>query len=140
MNLLLALSHTARGWVAGFVIVAAGCSSSSHPIPPSGAAAAEGHADAVTGDGAEGAASVATLNGTPIPEQFGFITSRTTLRQVVRQVGRYSRVRGSGMLYYEYDLPDGSAVLVGPEWPFESDSRIRKDFFYPHATDITLAP
>ncbi len=75
-----------------------------------------------------------------LPEQFSFITSDTTLQQVVDRVGNYSRVRGSGVQYFEFDLGNGSAVLVGPEWPFEPVSKVRNATFYKDARKITLAP
>ena len=123
-----------------FGLLAVGCSSRPHLMPTAGADAAATHHVIIAHDGTAATAPVGSLNGAAIPEQFGFITNGTTLQQVVDAVGKYTRVRGSGILYFEYDLPDGSAVLIGPEWPFESDSRIRNVFFYPHATDITLAP
>src|SRR5215203_2414137 len=60
-----------------------------------------------------------------VPAKFQFITKDTTLRQVVERVGRWDRVRGSGVLYYEFALPDGSAVLVHPEWPFGLENKIQ---------------
>jgi hypothetical protein len=36
-----------------------------------------------------------------LPAKFRFITSKTTLQQVIDKVGPYTRVRGSGMLYYD---------------------------------------
>ena len=75
-----------------------------------------------------------------IPAQFRFITKKTTLADVTRKVGHWNRVRGSGRLHYEYDLADGSAVLVGPEWPFGLGSRIRSVMAYRSTNDITLAP
>ena len=39
-----------------------------------------------------------------------------TLEQVIDRVGIFDRVRGSGIWYFEYDFPDGSAVLVCPDW------------------------
>ena len=82
----------------------------------------------------------ASVNGIAIPAEFAFITTRTTLRQVTDRLGKYDRVRGSGISYYEYDLPDGAAVLVGPEWPFDASSRIRSVEFYRKVSDITLYP
>jgi hypothetical protein len=75
-----------------------------------------------------------------IPAQFRFITKKTTLGDVTQQVGQWHRVRGSGVRYYEYDLADGSAVLVGPEWPFGLGSRIQNVRAYRSTNDITLAP
>jgi hypothetical protein len=69
-----------------------------------------------------------------------FITTRTTLQQVVDGLGKYSRVRGSGIIYYEYDLPDGSAVLIGPEWPFDAKSMVQNVTFFPKESEIDLAP
>jgi hypothetical protein len=86
------------------------------------------------------ARAVSSLNANGVPKQFSFITTQTTLRQVVDRLGEYSRVRGSGISYYEYDLPDGSAVLVGPEWPFDDESKIQNVTFYLRASEIGLAP
>jgi hypothetical protein len=82
--------------------------------------------------------AVPTTNG--IPAQFAFITTNTTLQQVIDRVGKYDRVRGSGVLYYEYDLSDGSAVLVSPEWPFQPTNRIRGVSIYRSTNEITLHP
>jgi hypothetical protein len=89
---------------------------------------------------AEPAPTATSLNANVVPEQFGFITGQTTLQQVVDRLGKYDHVRGSGISYYEYDLPDGSAVIVGPEWPFDLRSRIRNVTFYHKASEITLSP
>jgi hypothetical protein len=87
----------------------------------------------------EPAASGVAL-GLNAPPQFRFITGNTTVRDVVDKLGTYDKVRGSGMTYYEYDLPDGSAVLIEPEWPFGRESRIRSVDFYRRAGDIDIYP
>ena len=80
------------------------------------------------------------LSQPKLPAKFQFITPETTLQEVVDRLGQWQKVRGSGMLYYEYDLPDGSAVLVHPAWPFKVDNKVEGCTFYPKASDISLAP
>jgi len=75
-----------------------------------------------------------------LPAQFMFITPNTTLQQVIDRVGKYDRVRGSGISFYEYDLSDGSAVLIRPEWPFEPTNKIRGVTFFRSTNEITLHP
>jgi hypothetical protein len=75
-----------------------------------------------------------------IPAKFRFITKDTTLQQVVDRVGHWDRVRGSGILYYEFDLADGSAVIVSPEWPFRLENKIQSVTAHRSTNDITLAP
>jgi hypothetical protein len=75
-----------------------------------------------------------------VPTKFRFITKDTTLQQVVDRVGRWDRVRGSGVLYYEFDLPDGGAVLVHPEWPFRLENKIQSVTAYRSTNEIALAP
>jgi hypothetical protein len=75
-----------------------------------------------------------------IPPQFTFITTNTTLQQVMDKMGKYDRVRGSGISYYEYDLQNGSAVLISPEWPFSPTNKIRGVTFYQNTNAITLYP
>jgi hypothetical protein len=84
------------------------------------------------------AGSIST-NG--IPAQFAFITTNTTLQEVVDRVGKYDRVRGSGISYYEYDLPDGSAVLVCPDVSLAAKAHPSISVtFYRSTNDIHLYP
>jgi hypothetical protein len=83
---------------------------------------------------------VGTRTTDNIPAQFAFITTNTTLQQVMDRVGKYDRVRGSGISHFEYDLSDGSAVLVSPEWPFEPTNRIRGVSFYRSTNEINMFP
>jgi hypothetical protein len=55
---------------------------------------------------------VVSVHVTNILQAQSCITTNMTLRQVTDRLGNYSRERGSGILYYEYDLADGSAVLI----------------------------
>jgi hypothetical protein len=71
-----------------------------------------------------------------VPAQFRFITFDTSLEDVVRRVGQWNRIRGTNVLYYQWNLPDGSAVLVGPEPPFQLQSRIRGVTAYRSTNDI----
>jgi hypothetical protein len=68
---------------------------------------------------------VGSISTNGIPAQFAFITTNTTLQEVVDRVGKYDRVRGSGILYYEYDLPDGSALLISPVPLFQPSRQAR---------------
>jgi hypothetical protein len=71
---------------------------------------------------------------------FRLITTNMTLQQVTDRFGMYDRVRGSGTSYYEYDLADGSAVLVSPEWPFKPTNRIQAVTFFRSTNEIILYP
>lgn len=73
-------------------------------------------------------------------DSFSFITTNTLLQDVARRLGAWSRVRGSGILYYQYDMRDGSAVLLAPEWPFQPSNRIIGVTFYKDTNAIKLAP
>jgi hypothetical protein len=75
-----------------------------------------------------------------LPPQFRFISRETTLQQVVDRVGAYTRVRGSGIQAFEFDLKDGSAVLVFPEYPFQLHCKIRSVQFYPKKEQIDIFP
>ena len=44
--------------------------------------------------------------------QFSFITTNTTLQDVVNRVGKYDRISGSGIQMFEYDLDDGSKIVL----------------------------
>ena len=75
-----------------------------------------------------------------IPVQFRFITTNTTLQQVVDKVGKYDRVRGSGITHYEYDLAGGSAVLISTDWPFTLTNKVRGVRYFQSTNDIHLYP
>ena len=83
---------------------------------------------------------VSSISTNGIPAQFAFITTNTTLQEVVDKVGKYDRVRGSGILHYEYDLPDGAAVLVSPAWPFQPTNKIQGVAYFRSTNDIHLYP
>ena len=84
--------------------------------------------------------AVVTLGGAAtnddLPPQFRFISRVTTLQEVVDHLGPYSQVRGSRVQAFEFDLPDGSAVLVFPDHPYAPYSRIIKVQFYPKKEQI----
>ena len=63
-----------------------------------------------------------------------------TLQQVVDRVGRYDRVRGSGIQYYEWDLADGSAALISVEHPFQLSNRVQGIAFFRTPEEIHLFP
>lgn len=71
---------------------------------------------------------------------FRHITTFMTLQQVIDKFGMYDQVRESGILRYEYDFPDGSAVLVCPEWPFQPSNRIQGVTFCRNTNEIRLHP
>ena len=61
-----------------------------------------------------------------LPAEFRFITRETTLQQVTQRLGQGIRVvRGNNIQALQYDLPNGAAILVFPEPPFDSASTIR---------------
>ena len=84
-----------------------------------------------------------------LPVEFRFITHETTLQQVIDVTGPYSQTRKfpisprvvtTGYAYtddsfgrpaiilFEWELPFNGAVILMPEYPFTSDSRIRAAF------------
>jgi len=63
-----------------------------------------------------------------------------TLQQVIDRFGMYDRERGSGILYFEYDLSNGTTVLLSPEWPFQPNNRIQAMTFYSNTNVIKIAP
>jgi hypothetical protein len=72
--------------------------------------------------------------------KFRSITTNMTLQEVIDRFGMYDRVRGSGISYYQYDLPDGGAVLISSEWPFRPTNRIQAVGFYQSTSEIPLNP
>ena len=71
-----------------------------------------------------------------LPADFRFVTPETTVQAAMEQVGtparkRTIRIRGNAaeaeaaISAFEYDLPDGSTVLVVPERSDQPESRIR---------------
>ena len=58
--------------------------------------------------------------------QFSFITTNTTLQEVVDRVGKYDRISGSGIQMFEYDLGDGSKVVLWPDWRFTPTNLIHR--------------
>ena len=86
-----------------------------------------------------------------VPTEFRFITHEITLQEVFDRLGKPSRVVNipinsqSGLGYalvssntseakiviYEYDLAYHAAVIVMPEFPFETQNRIRAVFYRP---------
>lgn len=64
-----------------------------------------------------------------------------TLQEIIDRVGRYDRVRGSGIAYYEYDFSDGSAVLVCPDVSSTAKTNPTVAItFYQSTNDIHLYP
>jgi hypothetical protein len=96
--------------------------------------------------------SVSTeVNGTAapasLPPQFAFIQTNLdimTLQEVTNRVGSYSRVghlsRGDLRLAYEFDLPDGSVVLLIPTRPYEARNRVHTVQFFHSTNDFQLYP
>jgi hypothetical protein len=90
-----------------------------------------------------------------LPAEFRFITSGTTIQEVIDKVGPYSRIRkhlahpsfGTGyglstgpsgmpmLVLVEYDLPYHAAVILLPEPPFQPQDRIRAAFYRPPRPD-----
>lgn len=73
-----------------------------------------------------------------LPPDFRFITSATTLDEVMQTAGPYSRVVNIAprsrrpkpdLKAFVYDLPYRAAVFVMPEAPFEPQSRVRAVWF-----------
>ncbi len=60
-----------------------------------------------------------------LPPEFRFIQVDTTVKDVVDVLGKYSRIRGCDQIQaLQYNLDNGSAVLIFPEWPFSYESRV----------------
>jgi hypothetical protein len=57
---------------------------------------------------------------------FRFIGTNTTLGAVTQRLGPYDRVSGSGIQMFEYDLADGSTIVLWPDWPFQSTNLIHR--------------
>jgi len=57
---------------------------------------------------------------------FAFITSSTTLGDVTRRMGTYDRVSGSGIQMFEYDLADGSKIVLWPDWRYTGTNLIHR--------------
>jgi hypothetical protein len=75
-----------------------------------------------------------------LPEEFRFIDHSTTVQQIAEQIGPYKRVRGEAekIRALEYHLPYGAAVLVFPELPLRSESKVRAVKFFRDRKEITL--
>ena len=91
-----------------------------------------------------------------LPSEFHFITHDTTVEEVIARIGQPSRrtelpvdpesARGyrfleteSGravIVTYEYDLPYSAAVIIMPEYPFETGERVRAVFYRPLDPDL----
>ncbi len=94
-----------------------------------------------------------------LPAEFGFITHQVTLQEVLDRLGKPSRVvkvpisSQSGLGYalvssktseakivtYEYDLAYHAAVIVMPEFPFETQNRIRAVLYRPIQRELAEA-
>ncbi len=84
---------------------------------------------------------VGSISTNGIPTQFAFITTNMTLQEVVDRIGKYDRVRGSGISYYEYDFVNGSAMLVCPDVSLAAKDHPRVSItFYRSTNDIHLYP
>jgi hypothetical protein len=60
-----------------------------------------------------------------LPPEFRFIQVGTTVKDVVDVLGKYSRIRGCDQIQaLQYNLDNGSAVIIFPEWPFSYESRV----------------
>jgi hypothetical protein len=80
---------------------------------------------------------------TPLPRtvaNFRTVTTNMTLQQVIDRFGMYDRVRGSGIAYHQFELPDGTAVLISTEWPFQPTNRIQSVGFYKSTNEINELP
>lgn len=86
-----------------------------------------------------------TIATSQLPAEFRFITAETTLQEVIDRVGKPTSLQpmtvdlqqirrsdlivgadgGPAIVVAEYELPNGAAVVLVPECPFEPDCRIR---------------
>jgi hypothetical protein len=74
-----------------------------------------------------------------VPMEFRFISDETTVEEVINRARECSRLRElDGIKALQYDLPDGAAVLILPEAPYQTWSRLREVRFYQRRNDIPL--
>ena len=86
-----------------------------------------------------------------LPSEFHFISHETTVEEMIAKLGPYSRrvelpvdpeeARGyrfmeieSGravIVTYDYELPYSAAVIIMPEYPFDTGDRVRAVFYRP---------
>jgi hypothetical protein len=78
---------------------------------------------------------------TDLPAEFQFIKPDTTIGEITRKVGGYSKLRGEGDIQAaQFNLPNKCAVLVFGEPPFRPESRVRGIKFYRDRDFIELFP
>lgn len=76
-----------------------------------------------------------------LPREYRFITDQTMLGRITEVLGPCTCVRGNDRIQaLQYNLPNGSAVLIFPEWPFKRDSRILGVHMYDSDKAIPLFP
>jgi hypothetical protein len=82
-----------------------------------------------------------------LPPGFAFIRTNLdimTLEEVTNKVGSYSRVGhlspDDEALAYEFDLKDGSAVLLIPERPYQSRNRVHTVRYFLSTNEFRLYP
>jgi hypothetical protein len=88
-----------------------------------------------------------TFHQASLPPKFAFIETNLdvmTIEQITQRVGNYTRVghlrQNRDELAYEFDLPDGSAVLLTPERPFQARNRVHRAQFFLSTNDFQLLP
>jgi hypothetical protein len=64
--------------------------------------------------------------------RFAFICHDTTVQQTIDRLGPPTRIRSDHAL--QYDLPDGSQVVLYPRHPSQSRSTFKKMDFFPKET------
>lgn len=76
-----------------------------------------------------------------VPGEFAFINSDTTVHELERRLGHWTRVRGKSPIQaLQYNTPNEGAILIFPESPLAADSKIRGAKFFSNRSDIPLCP
>lgn len=66
------------------------------------------------------------LGSSAFPEKFRFISTNTTLQEVTQRLGPPDQTVGSGTQSYLYEMPNGTAVWLFPEWPYSLKSKVQR--------------
>jgi hypothetical protein len=82
-----------------------------------------------------------------LPPGFAFIRTNLdimTLEEVTNRVGSYTRVGrlrpDEDALAYEFDLKDGSAVILIPERPYQARNRVHMVQYFVSTNEFRLYP
>jgi hypothetical protein len=71
-----------------------------------------------------------------LPQEFRFITRDTTVQQITDKLGPYTHLTETNVV--RYNLPSGGAILIYPEPPFTSASKVHGVQFYRTEDDVPV--